>query len=79
MSCRTRSTLAFERTIPVTLLTVNNQINRIDQSRPTFAFRLPLTKFKSQVNTLTLVGILIIIVAVEKYTFESVSIPTEYI
>ena len=79
MSCNTKSTLAFERTILVTLLTVKSQMNRIDQSRPALAFKLLLTRFNSQVKTLTLVGILIMIVAVEKYTLESVSIPTEYI
>ena len=65
--------------MPVTLPTVNSQINRTDHSRATLAFIVLLTRFNSQVNTLTLVGILIMIVAVEKYTFESVSIPTEYI
>ena len=63
----------------MTPLTVKSQINRIDQSKPTLAFKLPLIRFKSQVNTFTLVGILIMMVAVEKYTLESVSIPTEYI
>lgn len=65
--------------MPVTLLTVKSQINKIDQSTLTFAFKFLPTRFKSQVNTLTPVGILIIMVAVEKYTFESVSMPTEYI
>jgi len=65
--------------MPVTPPTVKSQINKIDHNNPTFALRLPPTKFKSQVKTFTLVGIPIIIVAVEKYTLESVSIPTEYI
>jgi len=50
----------------VTPLTVNSQINRIDQSSPTLVLRLPPIKFRSQVNTFTPVGILIMIVAVEK-------------
>jgi len=65
--------------MPVTLPTVKSQMKRIDHNSPTLVFIPPPTKFRSQVKILTPVGILIMMVAVEKYTFESVSIPTEYI
>jgi len=64
--------------MPVTPPTVKSQIKRTAHNSLTLEFNSLPTKFSSQVKTFTLVGILIIMVAVEKYTLESVSIPTEY-
>lgn len=58
--------MALERTILVTLLTVNNQINRALHKKETVQKTELSIMLTIQVKTLTLVGIPIIIVAVEK-------------
>lgn len=58
--------MALERTILVTLLTVNSQINRALHKKETVQKTELSIMLTIQVKTLTLVGILIIIVAVEK-------------
>lgn len=58
--------MALERTILVTLLTVNSQINRALHKKETVQKTELSIMLTIQVKTLTLVGIPIIIVAVEK-------------
>lgn len=58
--------MALERTILVTLLTVNSQINRALHKKETVQKIELSIMLTIQVKTLTLVGIPIIIVAVEK-------------
>jgi len=62
----------------VTPLRVKSQINSLIHKKGTVKKEVE-SKFAIQVNTFTLVGIPIKMVADEKYTLESKSMPTEYI
>jgi len=70
--------VALLHTILVHPLNVKNQINNTAQIKGRVTYKLFELMFANQVKTLTLVGILIMIVAALKYIFESVSILAEY-
>lgn len=66
----------FDRTIPVKPPTVNRKINPRAHNMAGDHLILPPCKVASQLNTLTPVGIAIIMVAEVKYARVSTSIPT---
>lgn len=76
MSWRVKSTEALESTIPVNPPVVNRKINPTIYNLTLLNFTLEAVRVKSQLKTLTPVGMAIIIVAAEKYARVSKSIPT---
>lgn len=76
MSCRTISNDELANTIPVSPPTVKRKIKPRAHSRGVSHLMDPPCRVASQLNTLTPVGIAIIIVADVKYARVSTSIPT---
>jgi len=76
VSCSTISSEELARTIPVSPPTVNRKINPRAQRRGVSHLIDPPCRVASQLNTLTPVGMAMIIVADVKYARVSTSIPT---
>lgn len=76
MSCKTKSREELAKTTPVNPPTVNKKMKPKAHRSEGVNVKFAPHKVPTQLNTLTPVGIAIIIVAVVKYARVSVSIPT---